>query len=94
MAKLPEKPPFDIGEVLEWMDSPVAIIGQPWIGRSGMSVSEQWLAKACYLRVCQSRIEYEVGQEITFTLTFATLWTKPLTDEEAALAARLLLLDG
>jgi hypothetical protein len=92
--QLPEKPPSDVGDVLEWMESPVVVIGRPWVGRSGIAVNESWLAKACYLRINNERIGYDVGQELTFTLGFAQPWTGELTDEESAMIARKILLSA
>ena len=80
--------PEDIrpGTIVEWMGCPVVVLGVP-------DNRPRCYAPAAYLRCPREVFTYAKGQVITeFQCNWKELWTKPLTDEEEALAMRLLLI--
>jgi hypothetical protein len=86
-----ERPPWDIGDIVEWMHVPVAVLSTPEFRHAGGRV-KSWYSRATYLRLPRQPFEYRVGQIIPdFQMGGKYTWDALLTDEEEALVMRLLL---
>jgi hypothetical protein len=85
-----DRPPLNVGDIIEWMKCPVVIIGRPFKGGDG-----KWYAPAAYLRQHQGRpFEYPPGKICQRFMIGGDKqpFTGTLTDEEQALAMRLVLI--
>jgi hypothetical protein len=86
-----EHPPFNHGDILAWQGAPVLVLSTPWIEERGAHFHHKWVARVTYLRKFEN-LTCEAGQVLpSFNIEGKEPWTNVLTDDEFALAARMLL---
>jgi hypothetical protein len=87
---------IDVGDIVEWMDAPVLCLSTPQpeghYRMAGMGAYLRRPPEHDYFDWAVGEVrQFNFGPDGTTHRNPKKLWTKPLTDEEEALAMRLLL---
>lgn len=84
------KSSYEIGDVLDWYGNKVLIIGQP---RRQSNAGPELEAAVIYLTTGNGGVRADVGEvHPRFRLNGKAHWEGELTDEEAAMAVKYLLI--
>jgi hypothetical protein len=88
MAKLPPHPDVHVGDILEWQNCPVLVLGNI---RCDVN---RWVARVAYLRLYDAKsMTVGVGEPLfSFAIANKDRWRGELTDDEVVLMMKLLLL--
>lgn len=91
MADRVDRPDVCIGDIIEWQGVPVLVLSDP--KPDPARYEGRWVADVAYIRLYPSVSEFvKVGvRREGFNVCEKARWTESLTDEEEALAMRLLL---